>query len=43
VFFLFVRKRKLRRYLEARRNEIEVQLAQLVRLAKRSANNFKKT
>ncbi len=43
VFFLFVRKRKLRRYLEARRNEIEAQLAQLVRLAKRSANNFKKT
>ena len=42
VFFLFVRKRKLRRYLEARRNEIEAQLAQLVRHAKRSVNDIRK-
>lgn len=34
VFFMFVRKKKLRRYLEARRKELEAELASLVRLAK---------
>lgn len=36
VFWLFVRRRKLRRYLEARRREIEQELARLVRLARRN-------
>lgn len=35
VFFLFVRRKKLKRYLEARRKELERELARLVRLAKR--------
>ncbi|MFV1992606.1 MAG: 1-acyl-sn-glycerol-3-phosphate acyltransferase [Acidiferrobacterales bacterium] len=34
VFILFVRRRRLRRYLEARRKEIELELVKLVRLAK---------
>lgn len=34
VFFLFVRKRKLRRYLEVRRQELEQELAHLVRIIK---------
>lgn len=37
VFFLFVRKRKLRRYLEARRHELEQELAHLVRLIKQKS------
>lgn len=36
VFFLFVRRRKLKRYLEARRKELERELARLVRLAKQT-------
>ncbi len=35
VFFLFVRKRKLRQYLEDRRHDLEKELAHLVRLIKR--------
>jgi len=35
VFFLFVRRRRLRLYLEARRHELEKDLAQLVRLIKK--------
>lgn len=34
VFILFVRKKKLRRYMEARRKEIEKELAHFVRLVK---------
>ncbi|VAW99349.1 hypothetical protein MNBD_GAMMA21-2740 [hydrothermal vent metagenome] len=34
VFFLFIRKRKLKKYLENRRQELERELARLVRLAK---------
>ncbi len=34
VFFLFVRKRKLKSYLENRRQELERELARLVRIAK---------
>jgi len=34
VFFLFVRKRKLKKYLENRRKELERELAKLVRIAK---------
>lgn len=34
VFFLFLRKRKLRKYLENKRHEIERELAKLVRIAK---------
>lgn len=34
VFVLFVRRQRLRRYLQARRKEIELELAKLVRLAK---------
>ena len=37
VFWLFIRRRKLRRYLEARRREIEQELAQLVRMARRDS------
>ncbi len=37
VFFLFVRKRKLRRYLEARRQELEQELAHLVRIIKQKS------
>ncbi len=37
VFFLFIRKRKLRRYLEVRRHELEQELAHLVRLIKQSS------
>lgn len=36
VFFLFVRKRKLRRYLENRRHELEQELAHLVRIVKQT-------
>ncbi len=35
VFFLFVRKRRLREYLESKRHDLEVELAKLVRIAKR--------
>ncbi|KAG1682814.1 RecBCD enzyme subunit RecC [Nymphon striatum] len=35
VFFMFIRKRDLKDYLEAKRNELEVELAQMVRIAKR--------
>lgn len=34
VFILFVRRQRLRRYLQARRKEIELELVKLVRLAK---------
>ncbi|MDH5180911.1 MAG: 1-acyl-sn-glycerol-3-phosphate acyltransferase [Gammaproteobacteria bacterium] len=37
VFFLFVRKRKLRQYLEQRRERLERDLAELVRLAKQKS------
>ncbi|GMR20374.1 MAG: hypothetical protein BMS9Abin36_0969 [Gammaproteobacteria bacterium] len=40
VFFLFVRRKKLRRYLEARRQELEKELAQLVRMAKAGAHRW---
>ena len=36
VFFLFIRKRKLRRYLEIRRHELEQELAHLVRIVKQT-------
>lgn len=36
VFFLFVRKRKLRRYLADRRHELEQELAHLVRIIKQN-------
>jgi 1-acyl-sn-glycerol-3-phosphate acyltransferase len=36
VFFLFIRKKKLKRYLVRRREKIEHELAQLVRMAKRT-------
>ena len=36
VFFLFVRKRKLHRYLVARRYELEQELAHLVRIVKQA-------
>lgn len=39
VFFLFVRKRKLRRYLEVRRNELEQELAHLVRIIKQKSQS----
>ena len=41
VFFLFVRKRKLKRYLENRRKELERELAKLVRIVKqiKQSNN----
>lgn len=41
VFFLFMRKQNLRSYLETKRQELEAELAQLVRIAKRlsKANN----
>lgn len=35
VFFMFMRKRDLKYYLEAKRNELEAELAQMVRIAKR--------
>ena len=35
VFFLFIRKQDLRSYLETKRHELEVELAQMVRIAKR--------
>ncbi len=35
VFFLFARKRQLREYLESKRHDLEVELARLVRIAKR--------
>lgn len=38
VFFLFVRKRKLRQYMEHRRQHLEKELAQLVRLAKQKSS-----
>ncbi|MDH5778805.1 MAG: hypothetical protein OEZ33_11375, partial [Gammaproteobacteria bacterium] len=39
VFFLFLRKRKLRSYMETRRKNLERELAQLVRLVKRKTSN----
>ena len=41
VFFVFVRKRKLRRYLEAKRKEIERELARMVRQVKRKYSTEK--
>lgn len=38
VFFLFIRKRKLRRYLENRRHELEQELAHLVRIVKQTSD-----
>lgn len=38
VFVLFIRKRKLKRYLEGKRKRIETELAQLVRTAKKARN-----
>lgn len=35
IFFLFARKKQLRMYLETKRNEIELELARLVRIVKR--------
>jgi len=35
VFFLFLRKRDLKAYLEMKRHDLEVELAQMVRIAKR--------
>ena len=35
VFFLFVRKKNLREYLQTKRQELEAELAQMVRIAKR--------
>lgn len=35
VFFLFMRKQDLKAYLETKRDELEVELAQMVRIAKR--------
>lgn len=41
VFFLFIRKKDLRSYLQTKRQELEAELAQMVRIAKRlsKANN----
>lgn len=39
VFFLFLRKKDLKRYLETKRHDLEVELAQMVRIAKRLSNN----
>jgi len=35
VFFLFVRKKDLKTYLETKRHDLEIELAQMVRIAKR--------
>ena len=35
IFFLFMRKKQLREYLEAKRKEIEIELARLIRILKR--------
>ena len=35
IFFLFMRKKQLRKYLESKRKEIELELAKLVRIVKR--------
>ena len=35
IFFLFMRKKQLRQYLESKRKEIEVELARLLRIVKR--------
>jgi 1-acyl-sn-glycerol-3-phosphate acyltransferase len=35
VFFLFVRKKDLKSYLETKRHDLEIELAQMVRIAKR--------
>ena len=35
IFFLFMRKKQLRQYLETKRKEIEVELARLLRIVKR--------
>jgi len=39
VFFLFLRKRQLKKYLESKRHEIERELAKLVRIAKHLEGN----
>ena len=39
VFFLFMRKQNLRGYLETKRQELEAELAQMVRIAKRLSKN----
>ncbi len=38
IFFLFLRKKQLREYLEAKRKDIEIELAKLVRIVKRLPN-----
>ena len=35
IFFLFMRKKQLRKYLETKRKEIEIELARLIRILKR--------
>lgn len=39
VFFLFLRKQDLKTYLETKRHDLEVELAQMVRIAKRLSKN----
>ena len=39
VFFLFLRKQNLKAYLETKRQDLEVELAQMVRIAKRLSKN----
>ena len=39
VFFLFLRKQDLKAYLETKRQDLEVELAQMVRIAKRLSKN----
>ncbi|WP_299879340.1 1-acyl-sn-glycerol-3-phosphate acyltransferase [uncultured Cocleimonas sp.] len=41
VFFLFMRKQDLKAYLETKRDELEVELAQMVRIAKRLSKTEK--
>ena len=38
IFFLFLRKKQLREYLESKRRDIEIELAKLVRIVKRLPN-----
>ena len=38
IFFLFMRKKQLREYLESKRKEIEIELAKLLRIVKRLPN-----
>ena len=39
VFFLFLRKKDLKNYLETKRHDLEVELAQMVRIAKRLSHD----